>query len=160
MSKLVARDSARVRMRRTAHGRSVVASAPCPAVRCRVLVVDDDATFRELLTLLLSRHPEIEVIGTACDGVEAVESVERLQPDVVTMDIKMPRMNGTEATARIRTFDKPPRVVIVSSSLFRGGIAEARRSGAHAYVSKRHVVEDLASVVLAACRGEPFEEVW
>jgi two-component system chemotaxis response regulator CheB len=82
----------------------------------RVLVVDDSATAREAITAILKNAPEIEVVGQATDGVEAVEMAERLKPDVITMDISMPRMDGHEATQRIMALYPTPIVVVTSVS--------------------------------------------
>lgn len=123
---------------------------------CRVLVTDDDDLFAELATLLLDSHPEVEVVGRARDGLEALELAQELRPDVVTMDIEMPRLDGVEATRRLRALADPPLVVVVSSSLFENEIEEARRSGAHGYVTKSRVDAELVTVVLGACRGEAF----
>ena len=122
-----------------------------------MLVVDDDDLFAGLITLLLDGRDDVDVVGRARDGLEAVELVTRLHPDVVTMDIEMPRLDGVEATRRVLGADPPPRVVVVSSSLFDDAIAEARRAGAHGFVSKARMHANLADVVVAACRGEAFQ---
>ena len=80
----------------------------------RVLVVEDSATAREHITAILNSDPEIEVVGEASDGVEGVEQTTRLKPDVITMDIKMPRMDGHEATRQIMATTPTP-IVVVSS---------------------------------------------
>ena len=80
----------------------------------RVLVVDDSATAREAITAILNKTPEIEVVGQAVDGVEGAELAARLKPDVITMDIKMPRMGGHEATQRIMATTPTPIVVVTS----------------------------------------------
>ncbi len=80
----------------------------------RVLVVEDSATAREHITAILNSDPEIEVVGEARDGVEGVEQTTRLKPDVITMDIKMPRMDGHEATRQIMATTPTPIVVITS----------------------------------------------
>lgn len=128
---------------------------------CRVLVVDDDPLISQLIALMLGEQDDIEVVGQAGDGLEALQLVERLAPDVVTMDLEMPRMNGVEATARIQELDlePAPRVVVVSSSLFADAIAESRRVGAHGYVTKSKIDSDLVRVIRAACRGEAFQAV-
>jgi two-component system chemotaxis response regulator CheB len=80
----------------------------------RVLVVEDSATAREAITAILNRTSEIEVVGEATDGVEGVELAARLKPDVITMDIKMPRMDGYEATRQIMATTPTPIVVVTS----------------------------------------------
>lgn len=80
----------------------------------RVLVVDDSATAREAITMMLTSSPDIEVVGEATDGVEGVEMAAQLQPDVITMDINMPRLNGHEATRRIMA-ETPTPIVVVST---------------------------------------------
>jgi two-component system chemotaxis response regulator CheB len=80
----------------------------------RVLVVEDSATAREAITAILNNAPEIEVVGEAVDGAEGVELAARLKPDVITMDIKMPRMGGSEATRQIMATMPTPVVVVTS----------------------------------------------
>ncbi len=80
----------------------------------RVLVVDDSATARESIVAILNRSPAIEVVGAANDGVEGVELAARLRPDVITMDILMPRMDGHEATRQIMETTPTPIIVVTS----------------------------------------------
>src|SRR6185503_2750454 len=98
----------------------------------RVLVAEDSAVTRELLVLLLGAAPGFEVAGVAADGAEAVAQVERLRPDVVLMDIHMPRLDGLEATRKIMA-TVPTPIVLVSASFSHGDAAlscEAIRVGA------------------------------
>jgi len=104
----------------------------------RVLVADDSATVREYLAYVLGDDPALEVVGTARDGQEAVEQVERLKPDIVVMDVHMPRMNGFEATRQIMERTPTP-IVIVSASISREEVAltfEALKAGALTVVDK------------------------
>lgn len=104
----------------------------------RVLVVDDSATVREHLIFLLGQDPELQVVGAARDGLEAVEQAERLRPDVILMDVHMPRMNGYEATRQIMG-RVPMPIVMVSASLSRDEVAmtfEALKAGALMVVEK------------------------
>ncbi len=104
----------------------------------RVLVADDSATVREYLAYLLGEDPALEVVGTARDGLEAVEQVQRLKPDVIVMDVHMPRMNGFEATRQIME-RVPAPIVIVSASTSREEVTmtfEALKAGALTLVDK------------------------
>jgi two-component system chemotaxis response regulator CheB len=80
----------------------------------RVLIVDDSATAREAISAILRSAPEIQVVGEATDGMEGVELAARLRPDVITMDINMPRMNGHEATQHIMSSTPTPIVVVTT----------------------------------------------
>jgi NarL family two-component system response regulator LiaR len=104
--------------------------------RIRVVIVDDHALALRGLTDLLSASPDIEVVGRAADGQEAVEIVSRLRPDVVTMDVSLPGMDGIEATRAIRK--AAPEVRVIGLSMFEEGEqAEAmRRAGAVAYLAR------------------------
>ena len=82
----------------------------------RVLVVDDSTTAREAISAILSSAPEIQVVGKATDGSEAVELTAALKPDVITMDINMPRMNGYQATQQIMAMTPTPIVVVTTVS--------------------------------------------
>lgn len=109
---------------------------PLPAVR--VLVVDDSSSCRELLVGLLSSDPRLVVVGTAADGEEAVREAERLRPDVITMDIHLPRLDGFGATRRIME-TCPTRIVMVTASSIPGEVAQsftALESGALTVLAK------------------------
>jgi DNA-binding NarL/FixJ family response regulator len=109
----------------------------------RVLLVDDDPVFRELLAFVLRTHRGAELVGQASDGVEGVELAGKLRPDVVLMDLRMPRMDGFEATRRILATVDGPRVLVVSSSSWHEDIERAREAGAAGYVSKDRAVAEL-----------------
>ena len=109
----------------------------------RILIADDHAVFRRGLRSLLESHVEWEVCGEATDGQEAVERVKELNPDVVVLDITMPRMNGLEAAQVIRTEAPRSKMVILSQhepSLMRQAALSA---GASAYVTKSEVSREL-----------------
>jgi len=80
----------------------------------RVLVVEDSATARKAITAILNSSPELEVVGEAVDGMEGVELAAQLRPDVITMDINMPRMDGYEATKHIMSTTPTPIIVVTS----------------------------------------------
>ncbi len=112
--------------------------------KIRVLIVDDIAETREHLAKLLSFEPDIEVIGAAASGEEALEMSARLNPDILLMDINMPGMNGIEATRRLLE-SLPDAVVLLCSTYSAADLpAGAATCGAQAYVDK----EDLAPEVL------------
>jgi DNA-binding NarL/FixJ family response regulator len=125
-------------------------------VSCRVLIVEDDDAFAEILSLLLEADGRFAVVGRARDGAEGIALASELAPDVVTMDIDMPRTNGVEATAAIRASDPSSRIVVVSGSVFYDRVAAARAAGAAGYVTKSRAVEELSDVLLAVCRGASF----
>lgn len=92
--------------------------------RIRVLIADDSLVAREMLTQILMSDPGIEVVGTAANGQEAVDMVARLRPDLVTMDVHMPKMDGLEATERIMAYTPTP-ILVVSSSVHGEGMGRA-----------------------------------
>lgn len=92
--------------------------------RIRVVIADDSLVAREMLATILASEPEIEVVGQAKDGAEAVEMVERLRPDLVTMDIHMPKLDGLRATEKIMAFTPTP-ILVVSSSVHGEGMGRA-----------------------------------
>ncbi len=99
-------------------------SARAGGERIRVLIADDSLVAREMLTQILMSDPGIEVIGTASNGQEAVDMVARLRPDLVTMDVHMPKMDGLEATERIMAYTPTP-ILVVSSSVYGEGMGRA-----------------------------------
>jgi DNA-binding NarL/FixJ family response regulator len=126
---------------------------------CRVLIVEDDDAFAEILALLLENDGHFSVVGRARDGAEAMALTREHAPDVLTMDIDMPRVDGVEATAAIVARHPGQRIVVVSGSVFSDRIEEARRAGAAGYVAKSKAVDELPAVLLAACRGSAFVAV-
>lgn len=122
----------------------------------RVLLTDDQALFREGLRTLLSTRPEVEVVGEASNGQEAVALVARLQPDVVLMDLQMPVMDGIRATAHIR--QHWPAIPILALTTFDddANLFGALRAGAAGYLLKDVSSETLISAITAAARGEAF----
>ena len=104
----------------------------------RVLVVDDSAVMRSLLRMTLATCPEIELVGVAIDGVAGLEAIERLTPDLVLLDIEMPRMNGLEVLAAIRARNLPVKVIMCSTLTRRGAAItlDALAHGATDYVAK------------------------
>jgi DNA-binding NarL/FixJ family response regulator len=116
--------------------------------RIRIVVADDDWMFARLLQVRLSAHPDLEVIGIAGNGSEAVALVEKLEPDLVLMDVSMPVLDGVEATRLIRTLPEPPTVVLVTGE---DGDADlgAYEAGAAAYLRKSLDLVSLIDVIVA-----------
>lgn len=114
-----------------------------------MLVVDDSAVLRRLISTVLSRDPDLEVIGTANDGLEAVEAVARLEPDVVTLDVEMPRLDGIGAVERIRVTHPRLPIIMFSTLTERGAGATlaALSKGASDYVTKPSGSGDIAGAM-------------
>lgn len=122
----------------------------------RVIVADDHHLVRQGIRSLLEQASDIEVVGEAGDGLEAVELAQRLKPDVIVMDIVMPYLNGPQAAERLRQLPYPPRVILLSMYSDRTLIQQALNSGVRGYLLKRCVVEELLLAVRAAARGEIY----
>ena len=120
----------------------------------RVLVVDDQALVRAGVALLLRTAGDFEVIGEAADGHEAVRLAERLHPDVVLMDLRMPRSDGIEATRRILDRRPNARVLVLTTFAEDADIYGALGAGAIGYVVKDGAPEELVEAVRRAARGE------
>ncbi|MEW9550417.1 response regulator [Nonomuraea sp. NPDC050783] len=120
----------------------------------RVLVADDQTVVREGLMLLLSLLPGVEVVGAAADGLEAVELTGRLAPDVVLMDLRMPRLDGVEATRRIRARHPGTEIVVLSTYSDDTSVFEALRAGARGYLTKDADAESLARAIAVVADGE------
>jgi DNA-binding NarL/FixJ family response regulator len=104
-------------------------------VSTRVLVVDDEALLRTAFSSLIDAEDDLEVVGEAVDGSDAVEQASRLSPDVVVMDVRMPVMDGIEATRQITSFQtaKPARVLILTTFDLDEYVFEALRAGASGF---------------------------
>ena len=122
----------------------------------RIVIADDQALFREGLRTLLSTRSDMDVVGEASDGDEAVALVEMLQPAVVLMDLRMPRADGIQATARIR--ERWPEIPVLVLTTFDddANLFGALRAGAAGYLLKDVSSETLISAIQAATRGESF----
>jgi NarL family two-component system response regulator LiaR len=120
----------------------------------RVLVVDDHAVVREGLRTFLELQDGIEIAGEAADGREAIEAAERLRPDVVLMDLVMPRVDGLEAMRSLRGRAPGARVIVLTSFLDDDKLLPALRAGAAGYLLKNAKPQELARAVRAAHAGE------
>ena len=120
----------------------------------RVLVVDDQALFREALTTLLGARPEVEVVGEAGNGHQALERAAALQPDVVLMDLHMPVLDGIAATRRLKVEQPGVRVLALTTFDDDEDVFAALRTGALGYLLKDVSSDRLVEAVLSAARGE------
>ncbi|MEV5895237.1 response regulator transcription factor [Nonomuraea fuscirosea] len=120
----------------------------------KVVVVDDQAVVREGLVLLLGLLPGIEVVGSAGDGEAALRLVGAESPDVVLMDLRMPRMDGVEATGRIRAAHPGTQVVVLTTYSDDESVFAALRAGARGFLTKDADADDIASAVATVMRGD------
>ncbi|HSF19157.1 MAG TPA: response regulator transcription factor [Vicinamibacteria bacterium] len=130
-------------------------------VPVRTLVVDDSAAVRKSLSLLLEAQPQLEVVGTAENGREAVDKVAELAPDVVLMDLQMPEMNGLDATMRIRCRHPAVLVIVVTTYDSAQVRAACKRAGADGFVPKAagalRILDEIERVVSSAENGDSGE---
>lgn len=120
----------------------------------RVVLVDDHQILRVSLARLLDAEDDIDVVGTAADGADAIHIIEEQHPDVVLMDLSMPGMDGVETTRRVAAGADPPRVVVLTSFSDRERILDALDAGAIGYLLKDAEPDDLLRGVRAAARGD------
>lgn len=124
--------------------------------KIRVFLADDHAILREGIRLLLRKVPDIEVVGEAGDGEEAVAKVEQLAPDVVLMDITMPGLNGLEATEQIKGKNPQVKVLILTMHETDQYLSEMLRAGASGYVVKTTVSSELISAIRIVHQGDVY----
>lgn len=120
----------------------------------RVLIVEDNQTFRETLELLLGLQPEVEVVGSVATGTEAPEVAARIQPDVVLMDYRMPGQNGAQATRAVLEACPKTKVVCLTASIARKEETELFAAGAVACLTKDEELEKIVSTITEAHHGD------
>ncbi|MGH9101836.1 MAG: response regulator [Acidimicrobiales bacterium] len=125
-----------------------------PGDPVRVIIADDQALFRRGLYVVLSGEQGIEVVAEAADGEEALSMAEELVPDVVLMDVRMPRLGGIEATRRIKASLPSTRILMLTASDADEDLYEAVKAGANGYLLKEISVEEVAEAVRAVVRGQ------
>ncbi len=124
-----------------------------PPTSIRVLIVDDHIVVRTGLEQLLATTVDIELVGTAANGLEAIEAVERHRPDVVLMDLSMPELDGVAATKVISTRFPASRVLVLTSFSEQSRILEALAAGADGYLLKHSEPDDIATAIRAVHAG-------
>ena len=124
--------------------------------KIKILVVDDHAMMRDGIRALVSLYDDIEIVGEASEGKEAIEKVQELAPDVVLMDIAMPGMDGLEATRRIRKKNPAVKVIIITQHDNREYILSCIKAGAAGFVPKRALGSELLAAIRAVSKGDSF----
>lgn len=119
-----------------------------------VLIADDQRVVREGLTMVLGLMPGVEIVGSARDGEEAIALVEQLEPDVVLMDLRMPRCDGVEATRRLTQSGTTTKVVVLTTYADDHSVIQALRAGACGFLTKDAGSTEIATALEAAKRGE------
>ncbi|MFF7019980.1 response regulator [Streptomyces klenkii] len=155
---MTASDASSAAMTGAGSGPAATSPARTPVT---LLIADDDEVTRSGLRTLLAAQPGIAVVGEAADGVEAVEQARRLRPDVVLMDVRMPRCNGIEATRLLLAEPTgaarsvgPPKVVVITTFENDGYVTAALSAGASGFVLKRLPVRQIAEAVRVVATGE------
>lgn len=122
--------------------------------RTTVLIADDQRVVREGLTMVLGLMPDVEIVGSARDGEEAIALATELQPDVVLMDLRMPRCDGVEATRRLTQSAVTTKVVVLTTYADDHSVIQALRAGACGFLTKDAGSREIAAALDAAIRGE------
>lgn len=122
-------------------------------VKIRVLLVDDDALVRAGLRMILSSSDDLEVVGEAADGADAVEAARTHRPDVVLMDIRMPGMDGIAATTAIRRLPTPPHVIVLTTFQADEHVLSALRAGADGFLLKDTAPTEIVHAVRLVAAG-------
>lgn len=120
----------------------------------KVLIVDDHALFRRGIQMVLDQEPDLEVVGEAADGVEAIERAQQLMPDVVLMDVRMPKRTGIEATQEIKDLLPHAKILMLTISDEEGDLYEAIKAGASGYLLKEISIEEVADAIRSVWAGQ------
>ncbi len=124
--------------------------------KIKILVVDDHAIMRDGIRALLGLHSDIEIVGEASEGLEAIEKTRELSPDVVLMDIAMPGMDGLEATRRIKKKNPAMKVLVLSQYDSKEYVLSAIKAGVSGYVPKKALGTELVSAIRTVQQGNSY----
>jgi two-component system response regulator NreC len=124
--------------------------------KIRVLIVDDHALVREGIVALLKCSEDIDVVASASDGIEAIEKAKKFRPDIVIMDIAMPKLGGLEATLEIKRSDPAAKILILTQYDDKEYVSRFLKAGVSGYLLKRAVGSDLLSAISAIMAGETY----
>ncbi|MFN2613272.1 MAG: response regulator transcription factor, partial [Actinomycetota bacterium] len=125
-----------------------------PGDRIRVLVVDDHQMFRRGVAMVLEQQPDLELVGEAGDVVEAVQIATDKLPDVVLMDVKMPRGSGIEATAQIKELVPSAKILMLTISEEEADLYDSLKAGATGYLLKDVAIEEVVEAIRSVHQGE------
>jgi len=124
--------------------------------KTRIMIADDHAMMREGLMAFLKFYDDIEIVGEASNGLEAIEKADKLKPDVLIMDISMPELGGIEATVEIKKRQPDIRVLILSQYDDKEYVSRLLKAGVSGYILKQAVGTDLITAIRAVARGESY----
>ena len=122
----------------------------------RILVVDDFEMFRQFVVELLGKRPELQVVGEASDGLEAIQKAVELRPDLILLDIGLPSLNGIEVARQMRSLAPESRIIFLTQESSADVVQEAFSVGARGYVTKNMVLTDLFTAVGTVLSGKTF----
>ena len=122
----------------------------------RILLADDHTILRQGLRRMLEDEGGFQIVGEASDGFEAVDKVRELNPDILVVDLVMPRLNGLEVTSRVKQEEHPPRVIVLSMRKSEPYIMEALRNGADGYVLKSEDPQDMVNAIHSVAAGSTY----
>jgi two-component system nitrate/nitrite response regulator NarL len=122
--------------------------------RTSVLIADDHPLFREAIGRVIAAEPDLELVAEAADGRSALDRIRALKPDVAVIDVRMPKLDGSDVLAALREEGLPTNVVFLSAFLDSKTVYEAVAAGANAYLSKEAETDEIVTAIKAAARGE------
>jgi len=125
-----------------------------PPERLRVMVADDHALFRRGLQMVLEAEPDIDLVGEASDGAEAVEKSQELMPDVILMDVRMPKRSGIEAASQIKDLLPHVKILMLTISDEEADLYDAIKAGASGYLLKEIPIEEVADAIRSVWAGQ------